>query len=85
MNVQGIKPGIYRHYKGDEVEVLGSALHSETLEEFVLYRHLTGEHAGEAHDWVRPRGMFLEEVEVDGKKMPRFEFLRDSGAPPSHA
>ena len=78
IKVEGIKPGIYRHYKGAEVEVIGTALHSETLEEMVIYRHLTGEHAGETHYWVRPRAMFLEEVEVDGKKMPRFEYLRDS-------
>jgi hypothetical protein len=78
IKVEGIKLGIYRHYKGSEVEVIGPALHSETLEEMVTYRHLTGEHAGETHYWVRPRTMFLEEVEVDGKKMPRFEYLRDN-------
>ena len=76
--IAGIRPGVYRHYKGDEMEVIGSALHSETLEEFVVYKHLTGEHAGETNFWVRPRGMFLEEVEVDGAHKPRFEFLRDS-------
>lgn len=79
MEIQGIKLGIYRHYKGAEVEVIGTTLHSETLEEMVAYRHLTGEHAGETHYWVRPRAMFLEEVDVNGKKMPRFEYLRDSG------
>lgn len=78
MNVAGVRPGIYRHYKGSEVEVAGSALHSETLEEFVLYRHLTGEHAGETHWWVRPRAMFLENIEKNGVKIPRFEFLRDA-------
>jgi hypothetical protein len=76
-SVAGIRPGVYRHYKGFEVNVLGTSLHSETLEEFVLYRHLTGEHAGEEHFWIRPLPMFLEEVNVDGKKMPRFEFLRE--------
>lgn len=76
--IQGIKPGLYRHYKGDEFEVTGIALHSETLEELVLYRHVTGDKAGEIHYWVRPRGMFLEEVEIDGKKMPRFQYLRDN-------
>jgi hypothetical protein len=75
--IAGIRTGIYRHYKGDEMQVVGTALHSETLEELVLYRHLTGEHAGEENYWVRPRAMFLEDVEVDGTKIPRFKFLRD--------
>ncbi len=57
------------------MEVIGTALHSDTLEEFVLYKHVTGGHAGETHHWVRPVKMFLEEVEVDGKKVPRFEYL----------
>lgn len=71
-----IKLGKYRHYKkGDISEVFGTALHSETKEEFVVYRHITGEHAGETHFWVRPIKMFLEEVEVNGKKVPRFEYM----------
>ncbi len=65
-----IKLGRYRHYKGKEYQVIGVARHSETLEELVVYQALYGE--GEL--WVRPLSMFLEEVEVDGKKMPRFEF-----------
>ena len=52
--------------------MIGVATHSETLEEFVVYRALYGEHKL----WVRPKKMFLEEVEVDGKKFPRFEFLK---------
>lgn len=66
-----IKPGRYRHFKGTEYEVLGVARHSETLEEMVVYRAASGEHGL----WVRPAAMFLEEVERDGKKMPRFEYL----------
>jgi hypothetical protein len=69
-----IKKGTYRHYKGALVEVIGVALHSETLEPFVNYRHITGEHGGEMHYWVRPYTMFLEEVEVNGEKMPRFTY-----------
>lgn len=73
-----IKLGKYRHYKkGDISEVVGTALHSETKEEFVVYRHLSGEHAGEINFWVRPIKMFLEEVELNGKKIPRFEYLGD--------
>ena len=66
-----IKSGRYRHFKGHEYEVLGVAKHSETMEEFVVYRALYG--AGEL--WVRPAAMFLETVEVDGKRKARFEFI----------
>ena len=69
-----IKPGRYRHFKGGEYEVLGIARHSETLEEFVVYRAVSGEHGL----WIRPAAMFLEEIERDGKKMPRFEHLGNS-------
>ena len=63
--------GKYRHYKRKEYEVISVARHSETLEEMVVYRALYG-----SHDlWVRPLEMFLEEVEVDGKKVPRFQYL----------
>lgn len=65
------KLGKYRHYKGKEYKVIGVARHSETLEELVVYQALYGE----GGFWVRPIKMFLEEVEVDGKKMPRFEYL----------
>ena len=67
--------GKYEHFKGDTVEVIGTAFHSETLEEVVVYKHLTGKHAGEAHYWVRPLAMFMEEVERDGKRVPRFKFI----------
>ncbi|KKS99216.1 MAG: hypothetical protein UW07_C0008G0002 [Candidatus Nomurabacteria bacterium GW2011_GWF2_43_8] len=75
MEHKSIKLGKYKHFKGDVMEVIGTGLHSETLEEFVVYKHLTGEHAGETNYWVRPIKMFLEEVEKDGKKMPRFEYI----------
>jgi hypothetical protein len=77
IQVPEIKKGVYKHYKGDHMEVIGVALHSETLEPFVVYHHLTGEHSGETHLWVRPYAMFLENVEVDGKSVPRFEFTGD--------
>ena len=66
-----LRLGKYRHYKGKEYEVIGVAKHSETLEDLVVYRHLYGE--GEL--WVRPLAMFIEDVEIDGKKIPRFEFI----------
>ena len=68
-----IKPGRYRHYKGGEYEVLGLARHSETEEEFVVYRQLYG--AGEW--WIRPKEMFAENVIIDGRAVPRFQFLQE--------
>lgn len=72
-----IPPGRYRHYKGQDYEVLGSATHSETEEEFVVYRALYGERGL----WVRPKAMFTEEVTVNGKQIPRFQYMGpgDSG------
>ena len=66
-----VRPGTYRHYKGNEYTVIGIARHSETDEELVVYRPAYGEQGL----WVRPKEMFLETVEVDGKQVPRFEFL----------
>ena len=66
-----MKQGRYRHYKGNEYVVIGVARHSETDEELVVYRPDYGEQGL----WVRPKEMFLETVEVDGKQVPRFQFL----------
>lgn len=63
-----LKPGKYRHYKGKEYEVLECATHSETLEEYVVYRALYGQRGL----WIRPKAMFLETVMVEGKPIPRF-------------
>ncbi|OIN94536.1 DUF1653 domain-containing protein [candidate division WWE3 bacterium CG06_land_8_20_14_3_00_42_16] len=65
--------GKYEHYKGQQYEVLGVAKHSETLEELVIYRPLGGQN----DLWARPLRMFLESVEVDGKKVARFRFLEE--------
>jgi len=66
-----LKIGKYEHFKGGQYEVLGVAQHSETLEEFVVYKALYGE--GEL--WIRPLKMFTEEVERDGKKISRFKYI----------
>lgn len=64
-------PGRYRHYKGQEYEVLGAARHSETLEPLVVYRPLYGA----AGLWVRPHAMFFGSVHVDGQDLPRFTYI----------
>lgn len=66
-----VKCGKYRHFKGNEYEVLGTATHSETLEELVVYRALYGE----GNLWVRPVSMWNETLEKDGKTVKRFEFI----------
>lgn len=71
-----IIPGRYRHYKGQEYEVLGVARHSETEEEFVVYRAQYGARGL----WIRPVTMFLESVEVAGRACPRFQFIPTDGS-----
>lgn len=71
---QTIKLGRYKHYKGNEYQIIDTAIHSETEEIMVVYRPLYGEGAL----WVRPIAMFFEKVEVDGKRYPRFEWIADS-------
>ena len=67
-----LKPGIYRHFKGNEYQVIGVARHSETEEELVVYRPLYGDQAL----WVRPLAMFTETIERGGKTLKRFEWVR---------
>ena len=66
-----IRPGRYRHFKGGEYRVIGTARHSETLEELVVYRALYGE----GGLWVRPAAMWRETVERDGETLPRFTYI----------
>ena len=63
-----IEPGIYRHFKGAEYDVVGVARHSETEEEHVVYRALSGD----GGLWVRPASMWTETVDRDGYRGPRF-------------
>ena len=65
------KKGIYKHYKGNRYELLEVATHSETLEKMIVYKALYGN--GEV--WVRPASMWNEEVEINGKKVLRFEYV----------
>lgn len=68
---QSIPQGTYRHYKGNLYQVLHTARHSETEETLVIYRCLYGDYG----IWARPLAMFTETVNIDDKKMPRFELI----------
>lgn len=71
-----MKLGIYQHFKGMKYKVLGLVKHSETLEDLVLYEALYENPHGKL--WVRPKEMFFEEVEREGKKFPRFTFIAEA-------
>lgn len=66
-----IKLGLYRHYKGNEYEVIGIAKHSETLEDMVVYKALYND----GGTWVRPLSMWDNLIEADGKTVRRFEYI----------
>jgi len=68
-----IKIGKYRHFKGNEYEVIGIAKNSETLEEMVVYRALYDDKGL----WVRPATMWNETVERDGKTYKRFTYVEE--------
>jgi hypothetical protein len=69
--MEEIKLGKYRHFKGNEYEVIGIAKDSETLKEMVVYRALYGE----KELWIREKQMFLETIERDGKIQKRFTYI----------
>lgn len=71
--MNSINTGRYRHFKGNEYEVLAVAKHSETLEPMVVYRALYGE----GGVWVRPALMWNEPVTRDGLTLPRFTYIGD--------
>ncbi|MBY0416118.1 MAG: DUF1653 domain-containing protein [Bdellovibrionales bacterium] len=70
-----MKLGLYRHHKGKLYLVTGVCKHSETLEDLVLYEALYENELSKL--WVRPIGMFIEKVNVDGREIPRFEYVGD--------
>ena len=66
-----LKPGRYRHFKGNEYQLIDVASHSETMEKMVVYKALYGEQGL----WVRPASMWTEIVERDGYTGPRFQYI----------
>jgi hypothetical protein len=83
VTAQTLRMGKYRHYKGNDYEVLGVVRHSEDESELVLYRPLYASSAKQKSGdvtygdnlWVRPFDMFIEDVEVENKKLPRFKYI----------
>ncbi|HAU65724.1 MAG: hypothetical protein UT30_C0007G0004 [Candidatus Uhrbacteria bacterium GW2011_GWF2_39_13] len=74
-----MKSGTYQHYKGGLYEVIGTARHSETLEELVVYQALYADEIyGDQALWVRPKTMFLETVIVNGTDVQRFALIETS-------
>lgn len=69
--VESVEPGIYRHFKDKKYRVVGCAQHSETGEIFVIYHEVL--HPDSLQ--VRPRSMFVELVDKDGLKIPRFTLI----------
>ncbi len=69
-----LKAGIYQHFKGQRYEVLDVARHSETGDEYVVYRALYGERGL----WIRPLAMFVETIERNGRLVKRFAWLDDA-------
>ena len=74
-------PGRYRHYKGGRYQVIGTARHSETDEQLVVYRCLYDNDSL----WVRPLAMFVETVIVEGREVPRFEPVAEESVGPAGA
>ena len=72
--IPALHPGRYRHYKGNDYEVIGVARHSETLEALVVYRPLYND----SGLWVRPYAVFIETVVIDGQSRPRFARIEES-------
>lgn len=73
MQMEDLKAGVYKHYKGGLYMLLGQATHSETGEQLIAYVQLSGKQGSKI--WVRPYDSFVGEVTVDGVRKPRFGYL----------
>ncbi len=67
-----LPPGVYQHCSGKLYAVIDTACHSETLEWYVIYKPLY-EHKGMPDTWIRPLTMFVEQLTINGVKIPRFK------------
>lgn len=69
-----VQRGLYRHFKGNTYQVIDTARHSETQEDMVVYRALYGDFGL----WVRPTNLFVEQVDLDGRQVSRFQLIEPS-------
>ena len=75
--MEELKLGKYEHYKGGRYEVIGLARDSETLEELIVYKALyNSEEFGNNALWVRPKKAFFETLNINGREVPRFKFIK---------
>ncbi len=75
-NNQELPLRLYQHFKGKMYEVIGVARHSETQEEFVVYKALyDSSDYGKDALWIRPKKMFQEKVIHNGQEVPRFKYV----------
>lgn len=73
-----IKLGKYKHYKGNEYEVIGFAKHTETLEDLIIYKPLYKSKILEKNvTWARPKKIFLENVNINREEIPRFKYIKN--------
>jgi len=70
---KSVRLGLYKHYKGKKYQVIGVAVNSETLEEYVVYIALYKKKLM----WIRPLSMFMNTVNINGKTMRRFTYVRN--------
>lgn len=79
MAINKIKPGIYRHFKNHQLyRLLGTAIHSETYEDMVVYQALYDcEEFGPKRVWVRPLSLFLEKISTQKGEEPRFVYVSE--------
>lgn len=71
-----LEPGLYRHYKGNEYNVLGVGRHTEADEYFVMYSPVE-QKPGAPSIWLRPYHMLIETVDINGKTIPRFQRIEE--------
>ena len=71
-----MKRRTFRHFKGNEYELICEAKDSETSQDVVVYAALYGN----GQVWVRPKEMFFGMIEKDGKMIPRFEEIKGANA-----
>lgn len=73
LDLNSIKKGVYKHFKGNNYRLIEIATHSESLEKMVVYQALYGNYSF----WVRPLSMFFEKVQIKGQWVQRFEYIGD--------